>query len=1090
MSEHSVYKTLVIGIGSTGARIVNRLASAVEWELGSIDRAPWLEYLCLETDANERTKLPNVRSEDFYQLGISKTDFQLMVADPAQFDASIGLSGWIDSETVQQLPDGSVQSGVGNIRMIGRLAFLHQPNFDAVKQRVSRRLDRLRQLTATEATEARGHLPNGDEAPVAFADAGVQVYVVGTLCGGTSSGAASDVGYFVRSLLEKDDTVTAMFTVPRPDLTAATVSDAERFKKNAYHALVELNHYHLPDRANEAPIMFPDGTRSVVGQFPYDLTYILMPKRLGLTGEEQVNQAVADRLFMHVFSVSTNTAGAAVNAVPFGTQIASGRANDFVDRDHRAHVFCTFGLAVVDYPVQRVVEACQARLLKESLGRTISVRPDEAAVQAALAGMRLSWDDLVDDLFDVDDGLEQQLKQEASTIVTLARSDARQALDRFERLRGAFRADGAAGAAMFDRGGVTEALRKRRLQVVGRIRTRIVEAVRRMLADPDAGVDTAIATLEAARTQMAAIRAGVDIRPPMVDLEHQASVIAQTARHPLLTLLGVASAATRRASATFSRDLSEAVSALQRTGAAHALVGEARFQGDGGHRGIANDVEHMLHVASQRTKNLRERLMERRHEAAATFQKVDRATPANGSTLYEPASADGGSVAEAYDEALIRYVSQPGVDVDDARRVVMREVFGELASVADTIVAAADSMARDTWLDMPFVRGSDVQTLDKDLAKRLQDTALRPFRSVSEANVLSHLQPPHRSEAAAERLLTDAGEASAPFLDVQLTLARRGNRSPISENGIALVPAGNELATRIRDRIANYMRKEPKQIVTSDAPHQIVMIQEMYRFPLSGVPSIVGARGAGAHLGEAECNDFPTFWTRSDVAWTGLSDKEVDAVRQAEETVLTVLLTGVGEVRSGALVVPWTESFGRQPERRLRPLFRNAVRQVADESSDMTGASLSGAQAYLFDSVIARFRSSYDVDDLGQPSFERYVVKYLDELVRNPPGVPIPDFPQGERLRSLAYRFVSRRPEWLAELNRIHPIDQAILGRLSKTRGEILTNNVPAPADGLYCPAPNCGSLIGESVEDAARNGWQCFAYPEQHNRENNFGIR
>jgi hypothetical protein len=274
MTEQRVYKTLVIGLGSTGARVVDRLASAVAWELGGGDKAPWLEYLCLETDANELAKLPHVRPEDFRVLGVDKTEFALMVANPSQFDPTNGLSSWIDLPTVRKLPDGAVQSGVGNIRMVGRLAFLHKANFEVVKQMVARRLDRLRALTANAATDARGKLQGGANPPVTFASPHVQVYVVGTLCGGTASGVAGDMGFFVRSLLHDGETVTAMYTVPRPDLTAALHPLAERFKKNAYHALVELNHYHLPERSDEAPVRFPDGTQSRVGDFPYDLTFV------------------------------------------------------------------------------------------------------------------------------------------------------------------------------------------------------------------------------------------------------------------------------------------------------------------------------------------------------------------------------------------------------------------------------------------------------------------------------------------------------------------------------------------------------------------------------------------------------------------------------------------------------------------------------------------------------------------------------------------------------------------------------------------------------------------------------------------------
>ena len=147
-----VHKTLVIGRGSTGANAVERLASAVTWELGDIDRAPWLEYLCLETNAGETVDLPQLRRQDFLVMGVERSELAMMAAEPGQFDAVNGLSRWIDVPTVRKLPDGSVQAGAGNIRMVGRLAFLHRENFESIKQAVAERLDRLRALSERDAT--------------------------------------------------------------------------------------------------------------------------------------------------------------------------------------------------------------------------------------------------------------------------------------------------------------------------------------------------------------------------------------------------------------------------------------------------------------------------------------------------------------------------------------------------------------------------------------------------------------------------------------------------------------------------------------------------------------------------------------------------------------------------------------------------------------------------------------------------------------------------------------------------------------------------------------------------------------------------
>ena len=45
----SYIKTLVIGLGSTGTRVCNELVRRIEWEMGSLERAPWVSFLAVET---------------------------------------------------------------------------------------------------------------------------------------------------------------------------------------------------------------------------------------------------------------------------------------------------------------------------------------------------------------------------------------------------------------------------------------------------------------------------------------------------------------------------------------------------------------------------------------------------------------------------------------------------------------------------------------------------------------------------------------------------------------------------------------------------------------------------------------------------------------------------------------------------------------------------------------------------------------------------------------------------------------------------------------------------------------------------------
>src|SRR5205807_902711 len=140
----------------------------------------------------------------------------------------------------------------------------------------------------------------------------------------------------------------AIYTLPRADLPSV-VDRSTRFKRNAYHALKELNHYHLIDRPEEPAIRFPDGP--VRGRdYPFKAVYLATPRQADRHGTDDLNRAIADRIFLNSFASDVDPAQGLAD-VP----IQDARA--------RAHIFCTFGLSTVEFPAQQVMDACSKRLL-------------------------------------------------------------------------------------------------------------------------------------------------------------------------------------------------------------------------------------------------------------------------------------------------------------------------------------------------------------------------------------------------------------------------------------------------------------------------------------------------------------------------------------------------------------------------------------------------------------------------------------------------------------------------------------------------------------------------------------------------------
>lgn len=164
----------------------------------------------------------------------------------------------------------------------------------------------------------------------------------------------------------------AVFTLPHPDLNPAISRNADRLKRNAYHALIELNHYHLSSKGHVPKIKFWDGNEQTAEEPPWDIPYLAVPKGALLEDMEELHRAIADKIFINVFVPETQPDAKWVDATIF-------------DRDKRAHVFCSFGLSSIEFPAQQVTEACGKRLMSFALKEWQARGLSDAEVEGRLA---------------------------------------------------------------------------------------------------------------------------------------------------------------------------------------------------------------------------------------------------------------------------------------------------------------------------------------------------------------------------------------------------------------------------------------------------------------------------------------------------------------------------------------------------------------------------------------------------------------------------------------------------------------------------------------------------------------------------------
>lgn len=1074
-----VTKTLVIGLGSTGTAIADIVAQRVRWEMQDVRRAPWLQFLCIESDMAEKSKLQAIDDRDFRDLAISAHDFRHMTEDPAAYNATINLNSWIDPETIRKLPGQEVTAGVGNIRMLGRLTLFHEANYRKLTDAVTSRLDKLRSLSSAEAKEVRGALIDGSDPSIAFTSDSIRVIIVGTLCGGTCSGLASDFGYFMRNRLREGDKLSAMFTLPNPQLTQAHVELAERFKKNAYHALMELNHYHLGERTEEAPIRFPDGSLANTKKFPYDLTFLLMPRSIGRTGEQELSQATADRIFLEVFVPETDSFGDAVNAAVFGQGDDDAKA----DRDHRAHVFSTFGLSTVEFPAQQVMEACSKRLMEYTLKswstRTMDERDADERVQQDLG---FTWDGIRNLLQTTGESatIQGALDAKIAEIDRLLVRDPEGAARSLQALRASLNpASGTQPGDIMSPGGIPAALSRARGLAADQAVQRFRAMTKRMLSDYFAGPGQLGIVMNRARARLTELKheqpAGFSAHQKQV--EQSLNRIQAYKRNPLLSAMFLKDEAIRIESKNLRKALLKEIDARLNFAAYAVLQDTSDVRRSEHGRGLLTRIEQEIKPIQRRLEGLRSRLTALHNQVSQRANELSRTEPAvNGVIIFEPEHGREGTVPTELRNHILNYVDDPGMEWEEARERVARELVQVWDSLAEAVVPPRN--VDDDWLLQDFIPHATRQILPTEALQEFERAALAPFTTLAQVNVLDRWKNDAQGGFIHHDKARDAAKQSAPFLDVSQTLAQQGGRSPVPVRRFVLTPPSRnqeEFKTIVDSVLTNLKSAESRE------RFRVVMLEEWYRFPLSATPTVLSDI-SGHSLENARCTDFPTFWTRKDIGWTGISRREIETAKTAEELLALGILLNLVELGKGAIELRLGRKLGDDGTRRLPLSFQRATRMLARSEMDLDGRSLAGATDML-DIQIKEYVKAIPVDDANKHSvFVEQLNGYLDDKR----GSAIDDW-NTRAVIEYVRRYLARDKELFEASYKVFAPAQELISSLRQTAGQTKPRGGVFEKDGFYCP--NCGGLVGETEQDAARNGWRCYINPSEHNLDNSYGV-
>src|SRR5579884_76158 len=485
-------KTLLIGLGSTGAKVCNQVLERLTWTYGSPENVPWVRALVLETQLPPAERSLNKHAR-FIHLKIDREQYSGLINHPGNWASTLDFTSWnIPSvaATTDQLIDGA-----NNTRLLGRLALLFGSNFTKVMEAIEAEYGSLLTLKDGEAASAFKRAVRED-VRIRFPNA-VYVYVVGTLCGGTASGCFIDIGYMLERFAQTGNPfeTTGIFLLPaQGDTTKLEVA-------NAYAALLELNHF-SSDRTRYRA-QFPDmpgvpWLAPTAGRRPYHNLY-LVQSRNGTKENEYAKllTVTADYIYSDVVGSSAVIRdGERTNIKQF-----------FVQRDYAGATqkYFTFGLSCIEFPYAKVAKACTVRLAQRGFQELAGGKPLTDMQRADLLNQVdfLNRDKLVRRLLQREGApLDQMMRQVLADAAPHAKltDDALAVVQ--EQIQNAFDGQAQAAHPQLPERIVPRTIGENALSAEENLQRSIEATVRKMLGPQSEGLQTVASLLEALETSL------------------------------------------------------------------------------------------------------------------------------------------------------------------------------------------------------------------------------------------------------------------------------------------------------------------------------------------------------------------------------------------------------------------------------------------------------------------------------------------------------------------------------------------------------------------------------------------------------------
>jgi Tubulin like len=393
IEEKSMVPTILVGIGGTGHEVLTRVRRLVEESYGSLRNFPILGFLVVDTDKDYKVSNPlsagtPFRDNEKHWASVAGNQVRDMMEDMQNYP-------WIDAWFPRELERNmqALEAGAGQIRACGRFAFFY--NYHEIQKKFKQACDRVK---GKENLMLSKH-------GVKVSNSALNVFVTGSMSGGTGSGMLIDIGYAIRHWLQGQGSPLVTAIVPMPTAFSG-IDVGDRVLANGYAAMMELSYF--SDHRTEYVAQFSRDLNDEIRSrsSPFDFTYLAGTKN----GEndfklDQIREMIAQNIYLdltsdfapHKRSIRDNIKSAWANQDPGGRGYPKN--------------FMSFGLSTVEIPIAQIRTCLANRLATDFVGwwlnESVVLPPNVADLTKndILKGMRLTEAEMLGDLSSAGDRL-------------------------------------------------------------------------------------------------------------------------------------------------------------------------------------------------------------------------------------------------------------------------------------------------------------------------------------------------------------------------------------------------------------------------------------------------------------------------------------------------------------------------------------------------------------------------------------------------------------------------------------------------------------------------------------------------------------